>query len=163
MYTKQDFINSFENDVRIINHLIGKIPSDKYDFKLMETQRTVADLIQYLSSIFSNTLQVILTNDPGLYKTFPSAPVITSENAIEHMNAEVVKMKEILATFTEEDLKAPISLFGGPEMSKGVMLVDYLLQWAAAYKMQLFLYIKQMGIQVGTSNVWGGMDMPEII
>jgi hypothetical protein len=42
------------------------------------------------------------------------------------------------------------------------MLVDYLLQWAAAYKMQLFLYIKQMGIKVGTSNVWGGMDMPEI-
>lgn len=162
MYTTQDFINSFSNDVRIINHLIEKIPTDKYDFKLIDNQRTVADLIHYLSSIFSDTLQVIHTGDQGFYKTFPKAPAITPENAIAQMNAEVAKVKELLAAWTEEDFKAPISLFGGPEMSKGVMLVDYLLQWAAAYKMQLFLYIKQMGIKVGTSNVWGGMDMSEI-
>lgn len=162
MYTKQDFINSFENDVRIINHLIEKIPADNYNFKLIDNQRTITDLLHYLSSIFSNTLQVMKTNDQDLYKTLPKAPSITPENAIAQMNAEVAKVKELLATWTDEDLKAPISLFGGPEMSKGTMLVDYLLQWAAAYKMQLFLYIKQMGIKVGTSNVWGGMDMPEI-
>ncbi len=162
MYTKQDFINSFENDVRIINHLIEKIPADKYDFKLMDNQRTITDLLHYLSSIFSDTLQVMKANDAGLYKTLPDAPAITPENATAQMNAEVAKVNDLLTTWTEEDFKAPISLFGGPEMSKGVMLVDYLLQWASAYKMQLFLYIKQMGIKVGTSNVWGGMDMPEI-
>ena len=146
----------------IINHLIEKIPADKYDFKLMDNQRTVADLLHYLSSIFSDTLQVMKSGDQDLYKTLPKTPAITPENATAQMNAEVEKEKELLATWTEEDLKAPISLFGGPQMSKGTMLVDYLLQWAAAYKMQLFLYIKQMGINVGTSNVWGGMDMPEI-
>ena len=162
MYSKQDFINSFTNDVRIINHLIEKIPADKFDFKLMDEQRTVADLIHYLSSIFSNTLQVMLANDQGLYKTFPSAPAITPENAIDCMNAEVEKVKQILEQYTQDDLDAVISLFGGPQMSKGQMLVDYLLQWAAAYKMQLFLYVKQMGVKVGTSNLWGGMDMPEV-
>ena len=162
MYTKQDFINSFENDMRIINHLIEKLPTDKYDFKLMDNQRAITDLLHYLSSIFSDTLQVMKANDQELYKTLPKAPAITPENAITQMNAEVAKVKELLAVWTEEDLKAPISLFGGPSLPKGIMLVDYLLQWAAAYKMQLFLYIKQMGIKVGTSNVWGGMDMPEI-
>lgn len=162
MYTKQDFITSFENDVRIINHLIEKIPHDKFDFKLIDNQRTVTDLIHYLSSIFSNTLQVIHAGDQSLYGTLPQAPAITPENAIDQMNAEVAKVKELLNTWTDADFQAPISLFGGPEMSKGVMLVDYLLQWAAAYKMQLFLYIKQMGAPVGTSNVWGGFDMPEI-
>ena len=162
MYTKQDFINSFENDVRIINHLIEKIPHDKFDFKLIDNQRTITDLIHYLSGIFSNSIQVIHAGDQGLYATLPKVPEITPENAIDQMNAEVAKVKELLAQWTEQDLQAPISLFGGPEMSKGVMLVDYLLQWAAAYKMQLFLYVKQMGVPVGTSNVWGGFDMPEV-
>lgn len=162
MYTKQDFINSFENDVRIINHLIEKIPHDKFDFKLIDNQRTITDLIHYLSGIFSNSIQVIHAGDQGLYATLPKVPAITPENAIDQMNAEVAKVKELLAHWTEQDLQAPISLFGGPEMSKGVMLVDYLLQWAAAYKMQLFLYVKQIGVPVGTSNVWGGFDMPEV-
>lgn len=163
MYTKQDFINSFEYDVKIINHLIEKIPADQYGFKLIDNQRTVADLIHYLSSIFSMTLQVMREKNMELYKTLgANYPLITPENAVERMNAEVVKVKELLTAWTDEDLNATISMFGGPEMTKGQMLVDYLLQWAAAYKMQLFLYIKQMGIRVGTSNVWGGMDMPEI-
>lgn len=162
MYTKQDFINSLANDIRIINHLIEKIPADQFNFKLADNQRTVADLIHYLSSIFSNTIQVIKESNQDLYKTFPAGPVITHENAVLQMNAELDNVKKLLETWTDEDFKAPISLFGGPEMTKGVMLVDYLLQWAAAYKMQLFLYIKQMGIKVGTSNVWGGFDLPEI-
>ena len=102
MYTKQDFINSLANDIRIINHLIEKIPADQFNFKLADNQRTVADLIHYLSSIFSNTIQVIKESNQDLYKTFPAGPVITHENAVLQMNAELDNVKKLLETCNKD-------------------------------------------------------------
>ncbi len=67
----------------------------------------------------------------------------------------------IFVAFTDEELAVVINLYGMGDKPKATYLVECLLKWAAAYKMQLFLYIKSSGnSSIGTSNLWGGMDMP---
>ena len=62
---------------------------------------------------------------------------------------------------TDEELAKVINLYGMGDKTKGVYLVENLLKWLAAYKMQLFLYVKANGnASIGTSNLWGGVDMP---
>ena len=42
-----------------------------------------------------------------------------------------------------------------------MFLVDYLLTFFGAYKMQLFLQLKHAGrSELGVYNLWGGIDAP---
>jgi hypothetical protein len=64
MYTKQDFVNSFSNNTRILKHLAAKIPAGKADFRPSLAQRSVLELMQYLSSSARATCDAILQGNP---------------------------------------------------------------------------------------------------
>ena len=49
-------------------------------------------------------------------------------------------------------------MFGSP-MSRGSFIVNLVLSGCAAYRTQLFLYLKANGREeLTTSNLWGGAD-----
>ena len=48
-----------------------------------------------------------------------------------------------------------------PKSSRGAFVVNLVLNGYAAYRTQLFLYLKACGREeLSTMNLWGGMDMP---
>ena len=85
----------------------------------------------------------------------------TIENFPSKMDEQLVLWKQMMETFDDAELEKIINIYMMGDMTKGRYLVENLLKWLAAYKMQLFLYIKASGnTSLGTSNLWGGMDMP---
>jgi hypothetical protein len=162
MYTKQNLIDTLSNEFRIIKHLAEKIPTGTDGYKPTEGQRTTLELLQYLSSIFANATHVILEGTTDAYKTAPlNGSETTQENFAEKMDEQLSVWKELMEKFDDEELLKIINLYMMGDKTKAEYLVDNLLKWAAAYKMQLFLYIKASGNStIGTSNLWGGMDMP---
>jgi hypothetical protein len=49
----------------------------------------------------------------------------------------------------------------GSKGSRGSMIVNLVLCHYAAYRMQLFLYLKASGREeLNTMNLWAGMDKP---
>jgi hypothetical protein len=75
------------------------------------------------------------------------------------MDEEEKKIVAFLSPLTEEELATDITMWGRTQ-SRTLHLLG-LLKMAAAYKMQLFLYMKQSGTSdIGTSNLWAGMDTP---
>jgi len=163
MYTKQNFIDSIVNDARIIKHLAEKLPVDSINFRPTASQRTVGELLQYLSYIASTTAQVILDGDMSIYgPASESAKAITIENFSSVMDAELEKFKMTMDRYSEEDLNTEINMYNQGQKTRGVYLVDTVLRWYAAYKLQLFMYLKLLGHeQLGTMNLWAGMDAPE--
>lgn len=162
MYTKQDFINATLHEMRVIKHLAEKIPADTLGYKPSENQRTTLELLQYLSIVVAAGAEMILKNDSAV---FGSATAKSKETTLENfasvMDAEEAKFLEVLSQFTDEELAKTMDMFGAGEKTKGAYLVDFIGKWLPAYKMQLFLYIKASGnSSLGTSNVWGGFDMP---
>lgn len=162
MYTKENLIASIENEFRIIKHLSEKIPHGTDGYRPTEGQRTTLELLQYLSAIFANATHVIYEGTTDAYKTGPCNPTETTvENFPSKMDAQLVAWKELMAKFDDAQLATVINLYGMGEMTKGRYLVENLLKWAAAYKMQLFLYCKASGnSSINTANLWGGVDMP---
>lgn len=162
MYTKQDLIDSVANEFRIIKHLATKIPADTEGYKPTEGQRTTLELLQYLSEVFANTAKVILAGTTDVYKTLPApSEPTTLSNFAEMMDAQLESLKATMELFTDEELATVINIYGIGEKTKAVYLVENLTKWIAAYKMQLFLYIKSSGnTALSTMNLWGGMDMP---
>ena len=63
--------------------------------------------------------------------------------------------------FSDEDFRGEIDLFGSGKSSRGLVLINLVLAGHAAYRTQLFLYLKACGRdELNTMNLWGGVDAP---
>lgn len=159
MYTKQNFINSVTNEVRIINHLYSTINSESmYEYRPSENQRSLIDLLWYMSGLVGKQIRIVLTGDT---KDAGQRAISREEFKIESfpkmLNQSLSEGVEHLKNVTDDDLKEIVSLYGMPEDEKGAYLVDFVLKQLTAYRMQLFLYIKASGREdIGTMDVWGG-------
>ena len=63
--------------------------------------------------------------------------------------------------WSDSDMRAEIAPWG-EKMSRGAFLVAFLLSGYAAYRTQLFMYLKACGRhELGTLNLWDGADSPK--
>ena len=61
---------------------------------------------------------------------------------------------------SDADFRADVEMFG-MRMSRGAFIVNQVLCACAAYRTQLFLYLKACGhAELNTMNLWAGMDAP---
>ena len=91
------------------------------------------------------------------------------EAAANDMNFDQVKaaiarqadlFAQLLAPCSDSDFRAEIEMFGS-KASRGSWIVNLVLCHYAAYRMQLFLYLKASGREeLNTMNLWGGADRP---
>jgi hypothetical protein len=162
MYTKNDLITSIKNEIRIIRHLFEKIPAGSESYKPTEKQRTTLELLQYLSMVTPATVAAIVSGDSAAFGPYVAASKdVTMDNFLEVLAVKEAEAIEMIEKMDDEALAGTIDLFRMGPMSRGVYLVETILKWLAAYKMQLFLYAKAAGNHtIGTSNVWGGFDVP---
>ena len=66
----------------------------------------------------------------------------------------------MLAGMSDADFRAEIDMFGD-KSSRGAFIVNQVLCGCAAYRTQLFLYLKACGrVELDSMNLWGGADAP---
>jgi hypothetical protein len=63
MITKEQYISSLTNEFRIIKHLAEKITPEQLSHKPTEPQRSLQELMQYLTVIFIAGADGIVTGD----------------------------------------------------------------------------------------------------
>jgi hypothetical protein len=158
MISQKEFIDSLVGEIQIIRHLGTKITPDMLAYRPHEKQRTMLELMQYLGHIFDTGVSLNIAGNMGAYKELTeNLPVVTLENFDTTMAAQAEAIHQKLAGLSEESLNEEIEIFG--RKMKRSMHMFGVLRWAAAYKMQLFLYIKANGNHdIGTMNLWAGMD-----
>ena len=159
MYTKENFEKSFKNEIRIIKHLATKIPEGTLEYRPTPAQRSTLELLQYLSGVGASTMKAILTGDAKAYADYNDHRAATTlENFASQMDIQEAEMVKMFAEFKDEDFPQEFDFYG--VKSKAEHLIDGVLKNFAAYRMQLFLYIKSNGAYVSTMDVWAGMDTP---
>ena len=74
--------------------------------------------------------------------------------------AEVDDYPALLGELPDEAFREPITLFG-QTASRGAMIVSLVLCGYAAYRTQLFVYLKACGrVELSTMNLWARVDAP---
>jgi len=78
--------------------------------------------------------------------------------------AEIATHKDaytaLFADVSDADLRGEIEMFGN-KTTRGAFIVNLALCGCAAYRTQLFLYLKACGRdELGTMNLWAGVDAP---
>lgn len=163
--TKDELIAAFQKEVRIFVHLISKVDPAKIDYRPTAKQRSVRELIQYMVIMAPAMTESIKGGDfspDAMGKIWgtrdAAAKAMNWEQAVAAVGRQSDEMTRMVATLTEADFRSEINMFG-ENTTRGAAMVNMVLCGYAAYRMQLFLYLKAMGREeLNTMNLWGGYD-----
>jgi len=162
MISREQFLVSLQKECSIIQHLYEKIPSGSFDYRPSEKQRSMTELLRYLAVCGSASMHVMLNgSDWKLWKPYTeSSATMDPADFPEALAFQMDEMSRMLSLIPEEDfLTKEVKHPTGELMPLGVGLMRMSYSWLVAYRMQLFLYLKQVGVsEIGTSNAWAGRD-----
>ena len=161
--TKEEFLASLQNEVRILLHLAGKIDRDRLDYRPSSNQRSTLELLRYLTFMGPTMIAFARAGafDPQAWQ---AAAAPTQSLSFEQTLAALEKLKSTYATqlqpWSDEDFRGEVEMLGS-KSTRGAFLVHLVLSAHAAYRTQLFLYLKACGrSELNTMNLWAGMDSP---
>gem|GEM_PF-2419902 len=78
----------------------------------------------------------------------------------EELDKALQIISDELLSLTESQWSQEISIWGRNGL-RSMFLIDYIFAFLGAYKMQLFLQLKDSGLSdLGTMNLWAGIDAP---
>ena len=159
--TKEELISLLQNEVRILLHLASKVDRNKLDYRPTPKQRSTIEMLRYLTIMGHNLIPAVKTG------TFDGAAFGASQAAANALNfdqvlASIEKQNAFyakeLGSMSDADFRTEIDMFG-KKASRGSHMVFVLLGGFAAYRTQLFLYLKACGRdELNTMNLWGGAD-----
>ena len=162
--TKEELIASLQNEVRILHHLAGKVDRNTLDYRPTPKQRSTMELLQYLVVMGPQLVKAIKAGafDPaGWTAASDQAKAMNFDQVLKAIEQQKGVYADVLSGYSDQDLRSEIDLFGAGKSSKGSVLVNLVLAGCAAYRTQLFLYLKACGREeLNTMNLWGGVDAP---
>lgn len=158
MITKDQFLAALDHEFMTIRHLASKIKEEQLSYRPTPGQRSLLELLQYMSFLFLTTAEVLQSGDMSIYQPrSEAAAALTLSGFDAAMDAQMKGIHAIVEPLSEEQLAEEVSMW--VKQPRAMHYVNGLLKWSAAYKMQLFLYLKASGsAELNTSNLWAGVD-----
>ena len=161
--TKSELIASLHNEVRILQHLCTKIAPGMVDYRPTPKQRSTIDLLKYLAVMGPMLVKAGLsgTFDRDEWGARSTALADTDlAGVVAALAAHDQEYDALLANVSDEAFRKEVDIFGN-KSSAGQFIVSMVLGGCAAYRTQLFCYLKACGRdELGTMNLWGGIDPP---
>jgi hypothetical protein len=161
--TKPELIASLQNEVRILLHLASKVAPSMLDYRPTPKQRSTIELLQYLTVMGPALVNAAKagTFDVAAWTAGEQAAKARDlEQTVAAIGEQTAAYQALLGDMSDADFRAEVEMFG-QKSSRGSFIVNNVLSGCAAYRTQLFLYLKASGRdELNTMNLWAGMDGP---
>jgi len=163
--TKEELRSALDSEIRILLHLISKADAAMLDYRPTPNQRSLLELLQYLAIMPAIHTRAILASafDMDAWRAAwttgeAAAKAMSLADVTEAIGRQPAMLAEAIGASTDGDLRAEIEMFGH-KASRGSRLVHMVLCHYAAYRMQVFLYLKSCGREeLNTFTLWVGID-----
>ena len=161
--SKAELIAALQKEVSILVHLAHKLDDASTHYRPTTKQRSSLELLRYLSVMGPALVEATRKGgfDPAAWQARTAhAETLDLAGVIKALEAQKATYATLLQEFPEDDFRTPIEMFGNSS-SKGALIVNLVLGGCAAYRTQLFLYLKSSGREeLSTLNLWQGIDAP---
>ena len=161
--TKEELIASLQNEVRILLHLAGKVAIPQLDYRPTPKQRSTIELLRYLSAMGPALIPIIKTGvfDGAAWQAALSAAGgLNFDQVLSAIGKQTRGYADLLQGWSDDEFRGEIEMFGR-KASRGTHVVYLVLCAHAAYRTQVFLYLKACGHEeLNTMNLWAGVDGP---
>ena len=161
--TKSELIGSLKHEVHILLHLASKIDRGMLDYRPTPKQRSTMELLRYLSLMGPMLVKFTKsgTFDPVAWTVEERA---ASARDFDETLAVIAGHSDLYASelgdMSDDDFRVEIEMFGN-KTTRGAFIVNLVLCGCAAYRTQLFVYLKACGRdELSTMNLWAGVDAP---
>jgi hypothetical protein len=159
---KQHLLFNLEREIILLKQF-GRIIEEKdLAFRPSEKVRSTLELMQYLSSIGSLMMRWLIKDDltkEDFIKIREHRLTLTLENFEERLDQQLDEIKMYMGMITEEDLLKEVELPNKEKMPLGTAIINSPIKWMAAYRMQIFIYLKISGKQdLSTREAWSVMN-----
>jgi hypothetical protein len=160
---KSELIAQLQKEVDILLHLASKIDRSQLDYRPTPKQRSTLDLLRYLSIMGPSLVQGAKTKfDTEAWQASTKA---AAARDLDQTLAVIAGQKELyakeLGSMSDADFRSEMDGFDGSKITRGLFIVSLVLCGHAAYRTQLFTYLKACGREeLGTMNLWYGVDVP---
>ena len=165
--TTSELIASLQNEVRILLHLASKIDGRQLDYRPTPKQRSTLELLKYLSIMGPTLVQAAKAGrfDPAVWTAAENAAKARDfDQTLAAIAAHADAYATLLADVSDADFRAEVTGFDGSKTSRGALIINLVLSGCAAYRMQLFMYLKACGREeLNTMNLWNGVDAPAAV
>lgn len=155
---KDHLLLNIEREIILLKQLASVIEEKDLDFRPTEKVRSTHELMQYLSAIGSTILIWFidgLTPEQRAERR-EYHKTVTIANFSERIDEQWVTIQQYINAITEEELLTKeIELPWKEKMVLGAAIMNAPVKWLAAYRMELFLYLKMNGhAELGTKDAW---------
>ena len=162
--TKAELLSSLQKEARILGHLADKVEPSMVDYRPTPKQRSSLELLRYMTNM--GPLLIHAAKAGAFDRDAWMEATKVAEARDWNQTVAVIKKQgdeyaKLLADMSDADLRAEMTGFDGNKISKGKFIVDLVLGGHAAYRTQLFCYLKSCGRdELSTYNLWQGVDAP---
>ena len=161
--TKAELLSSLQKEARILGHLADKVEPSMVDYRPTPKQRSSLELLRYMTIMGPQLVKAAKGNgfDPAAWGEAEAASKKRDfDQTVKAIEAQSDTYASLLGDMTDEQFREEFEVFGR-KMTRGSFLVNLVLAGHAAYRTQLFLYLKSCGREeLSTMNLWAGMDAP---
>jgi hypothetical protein len=158
---KSELLGLLQHEVHILLHLAGKVEPSMIDYRPTPKQRSTIELLRYLTIMGPELIKAARKGEFDV-ASWTAAEQAASARDFDQTVAAIAAQREIyptlLADVSDEDFRTEVEMFGS-RTSIGRLIVSLVLGGCAAYRTQLFLYLKACGREeLSTMNLWAGVD-----
>lgn len=156
---KHQLLQNLQREIFLLKQLAPFIEERDLDYRPAEKMRSTMELMQYLSGIGATMLRWFVKNDltpEEWVKIREYRKTLTLENFKERLDEQMNEIVMYMNMISEEDLvKLEVTLPSKEKMILGTAIINAPIKWLAAYRMQLFTYLKMNGrADISTKEAW---------
>jgi hypothetical protein len=161
--TKSELIGSLKHEVRILQHLAGKVDRAKLDYRPTTTQRSTLELLQYLTIMGPELIKAAINGgfNRDIWTAAEKAAAARDfDQTVAAIDQQLETYPTMIGGMSDDDFRKEFDMFG-QKTTVGACITNLVLCGHAAYRTQLFNYLKACGRdELGTMNLWAGADAP---
>jgi len=156
---KQQLLQNLQREIFLLKQLAPLIDESDLDFRPTEKMRSTLELMQYVSGVGATMMRWFVKNDltpEEWVKIREYRKGLTRENFKERLDAQMEDIVMYMNMISEEDLfKKEVELPSKEKMVLGTAIINVPIKWLAAYRYQLFTYLKMKGkTEISTKKAW---------
>ncbi|MBM3739364.1 MAG: hypothetical protein FJW39_26640 [Acidobacteria bacterium] len=159
--TKQELIACLQKEVRILVPLCGKVRPEMLDYRPTPKRRSTIELLRYLAMMGPALVPAIRKGafDPAAWGAAEAAGAAMDFDAlVKSIESQSEGYASAIGEMADEDFRGEIEMFGSVA-ARGLMILNMVVCGHAAYRNQLFCYLKACGREeLNTMNLWAGVD-----
>jgi uncharacterized damage-inducible protein DinB len=159
--TKNEYYEVVMENYRPVEKLIGMVPADKLDWKPGPTFMSVGQVLCHLSDGFGGGFDMLLSGkwpsmeEMGEGMKLENLPSCSPQEALDKLEKDKKILRKVLDSVSEEDFtNKVVSVPWGWKAKMERMAIGF-LEHFTNHKMQLFTYLKLLGLPVNTETLYG--------